>query len=221
MKATPEAINLMQAEGVICHYAIGGAVAAVYYAEPATVLEIDVFVILPFDPNGSSASLTTFHDHLIARGWEPAGECFELGGWPVRFLVTDTDLKREAVASSIPIPLDSYRVWVVTAEHLIAIALTAKRSDDRPWMLRLVERDAIDELMLKAILSAPDLIGKWTQFEHEFPPRFPSKEEMRNRMAALSFSQKIETLEKLRDRQRAIADARRATKGSICRQNGS
>jgi hypothetical protein len=35
VKETLELINQMQADGVICHYAIGGALAAVCYSEPA------------------------------------------------------------------------------------------------------------------------------------------------------------------------------------------
>lgn len=47
MKATLEVINQMQADGVIGKYAIGGAVAATIYVEPAATLDIDIFVTLP------------------------------------------------------------------------------------------------------------------------------------------------------------------------------
>lgn len=198
----------MQADGVICHYAIGGSVGAAYYSEPATAVEIEVLVILPFDQNGSSASLTRLLDYLMAHGRRATGECFEFESWPVRFLVANNDLQREAVASSLPASVDNDRVWVMTAEHLVAIALSANSSNDRPWMLRLTERDAIDELGLKAILKSHGLVGKWSQFEQEFPPQFPRKEEMRNRLASLSFSEKIDILERLRDREKAIAASR-------------
>lgn len=205
MKATLEAINQMQANGVICHYAIGGAVGAVQYSEPATTLEMEVLVILPFDPGSPSVSLTTLHSYLMAHGYKTDGECFEIGGWPVRFLVAKNDLERDAVAGSLPMSVDGELGFVMMAEHLIAIALTMDRPKDLSWMLRLAERDAIDELTLKAILKSHDLIVKWTQFERDFPPQFPSKEEMRNRVASLSFSEKIKILEKLRDREEAIA----------------
>lgn len=205
MKATLEAINQMQADGVISHYAIGGAVGAVQYSEPATTLEIEVLVILPFDPGGSSVSLTALHSYSIAHGYKTDGDCFEIGGWPVRFLVAANELEREAVGASLPFSVDGELVFVMMPEHLMAIALTMNRPKDLPWMLRLTERDAIDGLTLKAILKSHNLIGKWPQFERDFPPQFPSKEEMRNRLASLSFSEKIKILEKLRDRERAIA----------------
>lgn len=42
MKKTLEEINQMQADGVISHYAIGGAVGATFYLEPAATLDVDV-----------------------------------------------------------------------------------------------------------------------------------------------------------------------------------
>ncbi len=44
-----------------------------------------------------------------------------------------------------------------------------------------------------------------------------SKEKMRNRLAALSFSEKIKILEKLRDRSRAIAASRKKSRASDLR----
>jgi hypothetical protein len=42
MKATLEAINQMQADGVIGKYAIGGAVGATFYLQPAATLDVDI-----------------------------------------------------------------------------------------------------------------------------------------------------------------------------------
>jgi hypothetical protein len=47
MKATLEAINRMQADGVIGKYAIGGAVGATFYLEPVATADVDIFVMLP------------------------------------------------------------------------------------------------------------------------------------------------------------------------------
>jgi hypothetical protein len=91
------------------------------------------------------------------------------------------------------------------AEHLVAIALAANRVKDRPWILRLVECDAVDELTLKAILNSHGLTAKWTEFEQDYPPQFPSRQGMRKRLAALGFSEKIRILEMLRDRGLALA----------------
>lgn len=44
MKATLAVISQMQSDGVIGKYAIGGAVGATFYLEPAATLDIDIFV---------------------------------------------------------------------------------------------------------------------------------------------------------------------------------
>jgi hypothetical protein len=205
LKATLDIINQMQADGVICHYAIGGAVGVAYYSEPATTGELEVFVILPFNPEGSSASLAALHDYLLAHGTRAEDESFELGGWPVRFLVASNNLESEAVAGSLRVPINGGGTWVMMAEHMVAIALTTNRPSDRVWILRLAESDAIDELVLKSILTTHGSAHKWAEFEREYPPQSLTNNEMRREVAALSFSEKIKILEKLRDREKTIA----------------
>lgn len=47
VKVTLEAVNQMQADGVIGKYAIGGAVGATFYLEPAATVDLDIFVTRP------------------------------------------------------------------------------------------------------------------------------------------------------------------------------
>lgn len=63
MKATLEAINQMQADGIIGKYAIGGAVGATVYLEPAATLDVDIFVMLPTAIGSSLLSLA--HSMII------------------------------------------------------------------------------------------------------------------------------------------------------------
>jgi len=58
----------MQAEGVIGKYAIGGAVGATLYLEPAATLDVDIFVAWPVTPGSSFLSLTPLYDFLKSRG---------------------------------------------------------------------------------------------------------------------------------------------------------
>jgi hypothetical protein len=60
-------INGLRADGIIQHYAIGGAVAATFYLEPAATLDIDVFVLLA-NAGGALVSLTPIYAYLKARG---------------------------------------------------------------------------------------------------------------------------------------------------------
>ena len=68
MKATLEAINQMQADGVIGKYAIGGAVGATFYLEPAATVDLDIFVTFPTSARGLLLSLAPIYDYLKAHG---------------------------------------------------------------------------------------------------------------------------------------------------------
>ena len=64
LKTTLEAINQMQAAGIIGKYAIGGAVGATFFLEPAATLDVDIFVALPTDADGLLVSLAPIYDYL-------------------------------------------------------------------------------------------------------------------------------------------------------------
>lgn len=86
----------MQADGVIGKYAIGGAVGATFYLEPAATLDVDVFVI------GTLLSLAPIYEYLKARGGFEEGEHIVVEGWPVQFLPPSDDLELEALAEAVP-----------------------------------------------------------------------------------------------------------------------
>jgi len=47
MEQTLKIINLMQEEKLFATYAIGGGIAALFYIEPITTFDLDIFIILP------------------------------------------------------------------------------------------------------------------------------------------------------------------------------
>src|SRR5271165_7107801 len=94
VKATLEAINQMKADGIIGKYAIGGAVGATLYLEPAATLDVDIFVTLPAAPDSLLLSLGPIYDYLMARGAGVEDEHIVVGGWPVQFLPPSDDLER-------------------------------------------------------------------------------------------------------------------------------
>ena len=59
-------LRQMEADGVIGRYAIGGAIGAVFWLEPMTTKDIDVFVVLPKSPGGSLLTLTPIYEYLGA-----------------------------------------------------------------------------------------------------------------------------------------------------------
>ena len=157
----------MQADGVISHYAVGGAVGATFYLEPAATLDVDIFVILPYR-SGALISLSPIYEYLKARGGIEDKEHIVLDGWPVQFLVPRNELEEEAVAGSIPIDVDGVRTWVMLPEYLVAIALSVGRAKDHIRMLQFIKDKTVDQVMLKAILEKNGLLSKWKHFEHKY-----------------------------------------------------
>jgi hypothetical protein len=168
VKATIESINQMQADGIIGKYAIGGAVGATFYLEPAATLDVDVFVILPTVPGGLLPSLSPIYDYLKARGGTVEDEHILIGGWPVQFLPASGELELEALAEAVPTRVDAVGTWVMTAEHLAAIALRTGRAKDHNRILQFIEQGAVDRKKLQTIIDRHKLTGKWKQFERRF-----------------------------------------------------
>jgi hypothetical protein len=168
VKATLEAINQMQADGVIGKYAIGGAVGATLYLEPAATLDVDIFLMLPAAPGSLLLSLAPLYEYLKARGCTVKDEHIVVGGWPVQFLPPSNELEREAVAESVSTTVEGVTTWVMSAEHLVAIALCTGRSKDHIRILQFIEQDAVDREKLQGILERHGLIPKWQQFERKY-----------------------------------------------------
>ncbi len=168
MKQTLAMVNRMQADGVISSYAIGGAVGATRYIEPAATLDVDIFVTLPVACGTSLVTLTPIYNYLTARGCEAKGEHIMIGDWPVQFLVPAIALEQEAVAEAIATEVDGVPTRVMTAEHLVAIALRTGRAKDFTRVLQMLEQKATDRDKLDRILSKHGLEEKWAKFRQRY-----------------------------------------------------
>ena len=85
MKETLKVINEMVKDGVIEEYAIGGAVAAIYYLEPFDTADLDVFVQV--ETSGSDLTiLAPLYEYLTGQGYKARGEFVYVEGLPVQFL---------------------------------------------------------------------------------------------------------------------------------------
>ena len=167
MRATLETINQMQADGIIGKYAIGGAVGAMLYLEPAATLDVDVFVNLP-PQSGPLLTLAPIYEYLRARGCAVEHEHVVIGGWPVQFLPPSDELEREAVAEAVATTVEGADTRIMAAEHLVAIALRTGRSKDHNRILQFIEQDAVDRKKLQNVLERHGLTSKWNQFERRY-----------------------------------------------------
>jgi len=168
LKATLEMINQMEDAGVVGKYAVGGAVGATFYLEPSATEDIDIFVMLPAAPGSSLLTLAPIYDYLTARGCVVQGERIVVGDWPVQFLPPHNALAREALAEAVETDVEGVRTRVLTAEHLVAIALETGRAKDYARIVQFLEQDAVDVDKLNLILVRHGLVPKWEKFERRY-----------------------------------------------------
>lgn len=170
MKETLEVINGMQAAGIIGKYAIGGAIGASFYLEPTSSLDIDIF--LSFDGMGNSplAPLQPIYNYLMAPPFnaEVKGEHLLLKGWLIQFLPAEDELNREALSAAVQTEILGIKTWVMTAEHLIAIALKLGRKKDDARVERFIEIGNYDQSKLDDILKRYDLVSKWKTISDKY-----------------------------------------------------
>lgn len=160
MKGALEAINRLERDGVIGRYAIGGAMAAVFYAEPVSTFDLDIFVA--FTPNASGLiSLAPLYEALAARGYRESGECVDIEGIPVQFLPAYNALVEEALLKAAEVDYDGTPTRVLGCEFLIAIAVQAGRPKDRGRVEMLMSFPGLNTTLLMEILSRYDLKGRW------------------------------------------------------------
>ena len=74
------AANGLVAAKLIEDWALGGALAAIYYVEPFTTYDADIFFI-PKD-KGLTAGIPAIYAHLQAQGWQIEREHLLVRGFP-------------------------------------------------------------------------------------------------------------------------------------------
>jgi hypothetical protein len=168
MEEALELINRMQGDKIIGRYAIGGAVGATLYLEPAATLDIDIFVSLSGGSGSSLLSVAPIYDYMKARGGRAEGEHVVIGGWPVQFLPVSNAVEEEGLREAVAANVGGIPVWVMKAEHLVAIALQTGRAKDHARILQFIEQDAVDQDELKRIVEAHGLSPKWEKFKARF-----------------------------------------------------
>jgi hypothetical protein len=167
MQETLKAINQMQADGVIEKYAIGGAVGATFYIEPTATYDIDVFISFS-QQSGLLVSLGPLYDYLQKRGYKPDEEHMMIEGWQVQFLPADDPLQKEALESAVHDDAGGVPVWVMTAEHLMAIALRTGRGKDLIRLEKFVTSETFNPQKFNEILARHQLEEKWRQFNSKY-----------------------------------------------------
>lgn len=145
-------LNRMREEGVVSQYALGGATAVLFYAEPTRTYDLDVFVTVATD-GGALAPLSPVYEWAQARGIAVQAEHLLIEGVPVQILPAWNALVKTAVATARVHDYGGVPVSVVDPEHLAALALQAggARRRERAW--QLLQSGAVDRNRLQALLK--------------------------------------------------------------------
>jgi hypothetical protein len=162
-----EVINGMVADGVILDYAIGGAIAAIYYVEPFFTADLDIFVHLKPTWN-SLMPLSEIYEYLQQRGHKPSHEFLLIGDVPVQFLPVFDDLSNEAVEMSQAIDFEGIPTRIIKPEHLVSMMLKVGRPKDYLRIAMFLECKAVNKRALNAVLKRHGLWEKWTANEKRF-----------------------------------------------------
>ncbi len=131
-------------------YALGGALAAIYYVEPFTTYDADIIFVAT--DKGLSAGIPAIYAHLQERGWRVEHEHLLVHGFPVQFLAA-AGLTEEAVREARAIDYEGVPAKVFRPEHIIAIAASVGRHKDLARIEQLIEQTEIDRTLLDDILG--------------------------------------------------------------------
>jgi hypothetical protein len=131
-------------------WALGGALAAIYYVEPFTTYDADIFFI-PKD-KGLTSGIPAIYAHLQAKGWKVEREHLLVSGFPVQFLAA-SGLTAEAVREAERIDYEGVPAKVFRAEHIVAIAASVGRAKDKARIEQLLQQADLDQSRLESILQ--------------------------------------------------------------------
>jgi hypothetical protein len=147
------AVERLKANGVVEEYAIGGAMALVFWSEPIPTFDLDVFVLLP--SASPIVSLAPIYEWARRNGYREEAEHIIIAGMPVQLIPAHNELAEEAVASAAALDFEGQPVRVIRPEYLIALYLepTARTAKRLERVAALVEEETVDRQLLDRLLQ--------------------------------------------------------------------
>lgn len=152
-------LNALKEEGAIGDYALGGATAMLFYAEPTRTYDVDVFVLLSSVRPSGLVSLGPIYEWARRRGFSEQSEHILIHSVPVQFLPAHNALAEEAVTTARTMDYEGVPVRVMGPEHLAALAFQAGggRRRERAW--QLIEYGGVDKATLDELLEKHGIIA--------------------------------------------------------------
>jgi len=164
MEKVFQVLNQMVRDGEVQNYAIGGAIAAVFYVEPFATHDVDVFVMMETELTGLVTQIPGW-EYLKKRGYtQTRGEAIVVEDWPVQFIPVSSALEEEAYLNASVLDFEGEPARVVLAEHLVALMLQAGRLKDFARVQMFLSQDAVDQEILSDIIRRHGLAEQWMKF---------------------------------------------------------
>lgn len=167
MEKTLRVLNKMVRDGAIETYAIGGAIAAIFYIEPFATSDLDIFFTL-HTAQSDLLMLTPVYDYLAGLGYYSEGEFVNIEGWQVQFLPVFNSLTEEAVADAREIKFKRTKTRIMRAEHLVAIMLATGKPKDHARINQFLDEDAVNSDELGSVIKRHGLSKEWKSFVRKF-----------------------------------------------------
>lgn len=136
----------------MAEYAVGGATAVLFYAEPTRTYDVDVFVLRPSQPAQTIVVLSDICQWAEQHGFAVDAEHIMIHGVPVQLLPAYNPLVEEAIRDARTHDYEGVPVRVASPEHLVTLALQAggARRRERAW--QLVQSGSVNREVLERLL---------------------------------------------------------------------
>lgn len=163
LSAVFKTLQDMMAKRVISSYAVGGAVAAIFYIEPRETFDLDIFFILSREPSNEFLRLEAIYEYARQHGFEVHAEFVEIYGWAVQFLEGYNSLWKEAIEDAIELDFEDVTARVISPEYLAAMMVETGRRKDWLRLSDFLEAEALDFEQFLKVLQKHDLEDKWNK----------------------------------------------------------
>jgi hypothetical protein len=147
------AVERMKADGVVSEYALGGAMALIFWSEPVATFDLDVFVLL--ESSGLLVSMAPIYEWASRHGYREQAEHIIIADVPVQVIPAHNALAVAAIEEAATLDYEGQPVRVITLEYLIAMYLEpGARSQKRlQRVAALLDEDVLDRRLLDDLLQ--------------------------------------------------------------------
>lgn len=151
----------MISKHVISDYAVGGAVASIFYVEPRDTFDLDIFFILSGEPSSALRRLEAIYEYAHRNGYETDAEFIRIHDWAVQFLEASSPLWIDAVRTANELEFEGVRASVIKPEYLAMMMVETGRPKDWLRLADFVENDVLDMGHFEELLRQYVFLDKW------------------------------------------------------------